>query len=330
MLKKKNEFRWDPIRNEWVIIAPHRMQRPVLPANFCPFCPGAPEIKDDKWDVIVLDNKYASMYRDYSFNIIDDDHLTKRASAKGVCEVVVYSPNHNKELHELPIEHIKKVIRMWQSRFKAISQDSEIKYVFIFENRGQLIGVTLDHPHGQIYAFPYVPPLIEKELRSSKSFFERHGNCLFCEIISWVKQKRSELIIYENQDFIILMPYWAHLPLETHVYPKRHIESIDKLNESEIENFANALKVIRAKYDKLFNFKLPFMMVIHQSPVNSGDFRFYHFHVEFYPLHRAKDKIKYLAGVEMGAGTFINPSLPEEFAKKLRSIKVELEDEKDE
>ncbi len=330
MNEQKNELRWDPIRGEWVIIAPHRMQRPVHPPDFCPFCPGAPEIKDEKWDVLVLNNKYASLNSDRQLIVKEDNNITKKANAKGICEVVIYSPNHNLELHELSISHISKVIKAWINRLKQLSQDKEIKYVYIFENRGRLIGVTLDHPHGQIYAFPYIPPLIKKELENSRAFFERNKSCLFCEILSWIKRKHNELVVYENEDFIIFLPYWAHLPLETHIYPKDHISSLDKFSEHQIINLAKALKVIRYKYDKLFGFKLPFMMAFHQSPVNAGNFEFYHFHIEFYPLHRAKDKIKYLAGVEIGAGTFINPSLPENYAKILREVNVGIEVKEDE
>ena len=318
------ELRWDPTRQEWVIIAPHRMKRPVLPKNFCPFCPGAPEVKDDKWDVLVLDNKYASLSNVSAFKVEELDSLTKKAINYGQCKVVIYSPEHDVELHEFDINHIVKIIKTWQNCYQQLSKDPFIKYVFIFENRGKLIGVTLEHPHCQIYAFPYIPPLIEKEIAASRRFFESFKSCIFCKIVNWFKDQHPELIVYENQNFLIFVPYWAHLPLETHIYPKRHFQNILQMNNREIVDFAKALKVIRMKYDKIFGFKLPYMMVFHQSPVNSGDYPFYHFHIEFYPLHRAKDKIKYLAGVEIGAGTFINPSSPEEYAENLRNINVEV------
>ncbi len=318
-----HEIRWDPTKNFWIIVSPHRKVRPVHNEPTCPFCPGAPEIPKEDWDVLVLPNRFPSLRQEYKNNIHNTKDIYKSRTAYGKCEVVIYSPSHTTELEELPLDKVVKVVKVWQIRFSHLSMMDGINYILIFENRGRVIGTTLDHPHGQIYAFPFIPKEIRTELSSAKEYMKKKNSCIYCDILN-SELEEDKRIIAETNHFVAFLPYWAHFPFEVHIYSKRHIQKITQFTNDEITDFARILRIIRLKYNRLYGFKLPFMMIFHQAPTDYENYEYYHFHVEFYPVHRDKDKIKYPAGVEFGAGTFINPSDPEENAKILKEIEIDI------
>ncbi len=317
------ELRWNPILQEWVIVASHRTKRPLLPDKYhCPFCPGSPELEGKgKWQALHLPNKFPALMLDPPKPDIDAEDFYQVKPATGVCEVLLYTPNHNTELHQLDLDHIGAIIEMWIDRYKELGSLKEINYVFIFENRGRAIGVTLDHPHGQLYAFSFIPRRILTELSSAKQYMEKRKNCLYCDIIE-KELADGRRIVYDNHSFIAFLPFYATWPYGVHIYSRRHIQSLLDLSESEKKDLASILKIIRAKYDALFGFKLPYTMVFHQKPTDGQDYPYDHFHIEFYPIHRGENKTKFLAGVELGTATFINPTNPEEKAKELREVKV--------
>ena len=321
-----HEIRWNPLKGSWIIVSPHRKKRPVHNEPVCPFCPGSPEMPKGKWDVVVLPNRFPSLKENYENKFLNENNIYKSRTAYGKCEVVVYSPSHTTELEELPIAKIEKIIKAWQLRFSHLSMLDGINYVLIFENRGRIIGTTLDHPHGQIYAFPFIPKEISTELLHAKEYMKKNEECIYCAILK-SEMTENKRIIAETKHFLAFLPYWAHFPFEVHIYSKRHIQKITQFTSEETTDFARILKIVRLKYNKLYGFKLPFMMIFHQAPTDYDSYDYYHFHVEFYPVHRGKNKIKYPAGVEFGAGTFINPSNPEENAKILKDIKIDIESE---
>ena len=311
------EIRWDPILAQWIIVAGKRGKRPLLPEGYCPFCPGSEEVPEKGWTVLSLPNRFPALRPDAPPPDIKYDRLYRCKPAKGVCEVIVYTPQHNASLADLSIENIKAVIDLWTSRFKELGSLDYVKYVFIFENKGRIIGVTLDHPHGQLYAFPFIPTLIRRELASSKQYWRRTGTCLFCTIIQ--KEQKDEVrVVCENEDFICFLPFFAHWPYGVHIYPKRHREALTDLTETEKVSFAAILKKVLLKFDNLFNMSFPYMMVLHQRPTDGKPYPYYHFHVEFYPPYREKNKIKYFASVETGSGTVTFDYTPEMKAKELR------------
>ena len=315
-----NELRWNPILREWIIVAGHRQARPQLPEDFCPFCPGAPEVPNANWKVMYLPNKFASLRIDAP-SPNSGDSIYQIKPAKGICEIILYTPEHNTTLGELPVDHIHTLIDFWAERYQKIGENEFIKYVLIFENRGREIGVSLDHPHGQIYSFGFIPPKPQMELNSSKDYFEKNKSCLFCEIAKKEMAAKSRIVI-ENSDMICFVPFFATWPYGVHIYPKRHVQSLLELTESERHSLAEILKKILLKYDKLFDMLLPYEMIFHQKPTDGKDYPYYHFHIEFYIIHRAKNKIKYLGGCEQGAGVFVNPITPEQIAEELRNIEV--------
>jgi UDPglucose--hexose-1-phosphate uridylyltransferase len=177
----------------------------------------------------------------------------------------------------------------------------------------------LHHPHGQIYAYPFIPPVVKKELNESRKYKAEKGNCLLCDILA--EEKRFEKrIVAENDSFIAYIPFFARYPYETHIAPKRHLQAFTDFSEREEQGLAEILKQILAAFDKIFELSFPYIMAIHQRPTDGANYDFYHFHIEFYPPLRTATKLKYLAGSEAGAGMFINDTLPEEKAAQLKNL----------
>jgi len=311
------ELRLDPILREWIIVSGERERRPVLPKGSCPFCPGGEETPGTGWKVLSLPNRFPALLVDPPSPDVKSDGLYRCKPAKGVCDVIVYTPQHDTSLAKLSVEHIRLVIDLWTQRFEELGSRDCVKYVFIFENKGRVIGVTLDHPHGQIYAFPFIPPLIKRELSSGKRHWKRTEKCLFCRIIE-MEKKDALRMVCENEDFICFLPFFAHWPYGVHIYPKRHLQALTDLAEKERDMFALILKEVLTKFDNLFGVSFPYMMVLHQRPTDGRLYPYYHLHVEFYPPYREKDKIKYFASVETGAGTVTFDYRPESKAKELR------------
>lgn len=317
-----SELRWNPQLQQWVIVATHRQDRTHMPpAEFCPLCPTIPgdfptEIPAENYEIVVFENKFPSLNTPAPPMEVLGSELYPVAPAEGVCEVICYSPKHDATLGEASIEHIHNLVQVWTDRYQDLGARDEVDYVLIFENRGEAVGVTLSHPHGQIYGFPFIPPTLEKELESAKKHLDKTGNCLYCDILA-EETKDQTRIVCNNQSFTAFVPFYARFPYEVHLVAKRHVGSLADLTEAEQYDLAKVLKDLITKYDQLFGFSLPYIMVLHQSPPK-GDYPEYHFHFEFYPFNRTKSKMKFLAGVESGAGTFITDMSPEQQAKLLR------------
>jgi UDPglucose--hexose-1-phosphate uridylyltransferase len=309
---------------EWVATATHRQERTFLPpADFCPLCPTKPggfptEVPESDYDIVVFENRFPSLRPDPPPPAVEATQLYPVRPAQGVCEVIVYTPNHSSTLAEEPVEQIYKLVRVWTDRFIELSALDFVDYVFEFENKGEAIGVTLHHPHGQIYAYPFIPPRIGRELLQSRVHQETTGRCLLCDIIG-EERRDGHRVISENNSFVAYIPFFASYPYEVHIVSKRHLQALTDLDESEQKGLAELLKTVLVAYDKLFNLSFPYMMVLHQRPCDGGAYDYYHFHIEFYPPLRTATKLKYLAGSETGAGMFINDTLAEEKAAELRS-----------
>lgn len=318
-----SELRWNPLLEEWVVTATHRQDRTYKPPqDYCPLCPTKPgayptEVPAEDYEIVVFENKFPSFRREPPAPAVSGDDLYRVADARGICEVVLYTPNHNSTLTDASVTHLVRLIRVWTDRYRELASHDYIKYVLIFENKGDVIGVTLSHPHGQIYAFPYVPPKAERELEASRKHYQATSRCLLCDVLAHEKGD-GRRVVAENEGFLAVVPFYARYPYEIHILPKRHILSLPELTDIEQVGLARMLKVVLMKYDNLFGFSLPYMMIMHQAPTDGGDYSYYHFHIEFYPPHRTATKLKYLAGCESGAGTFINDTLPEDTARTLR------------
>jgi UDPglucose--hexose-1-phosphate uridylyltransferase len=315
------ERRWNLLTGEWVMVSAYTQARPTNPTNFCPLCPGGDEFETE-YDLVSFDNRYPSMKLDAPE--VQSTGIYRKARSNGKCEVVVYTIEHESAMSMMPIHQIEKLIQMWVDRYLDLSQNRFIKYVFIFENRGKEVGATLPHPHGQLYAFPFIPKRIEAKLQALYQYYDENGTCAVCDIVD-NEIKLKERIIYENESIIALVPFYARWPYEVHIYPKRHVSTLVELTNTERYHLAKALKVVTMKYDLLFKQAFPYMMMLFQAPVNDVSYlHAFHFHIEFNPVKRDKDKIKWMASVETGTWAFINPKIPEEAAKELRNVEVEL------
>ena len=288
-----------------------------MPRDWCPFCPGSGRVPDD-YDVYIYPNDFAAFTIPAQPPAIEGDDFYPVRPSHGKCDVVLYHPDHNTSIPQIPVEHLTRLVTTWRQRFEELKATSGIRYVLIFENKGEVIGVTMPHPHGQIYSLPLVPPIIKKEMAAARAHYRKHDRCLFCDILQ--KERKSRLrIVAENRAFTAFIPFYARWPYEVHVYPRRHLGALDEFKPSEEKALAEMLKWITRKYDNLFQMSFPYMMLLHQAPTR-GRHPYYHFHIEFYPPHRSKEKLKYLASVETGAGTFLNDSLAEEKAAELRRV----------
>ena len=319
-----SELRWHPLLGEWVITATTRQDRTFLPpADFCPLDPTRPghpptEIPEPDFEIAVFQNRFPSLRPNPPTPAVLGTELTPVRPAVGECEVVVYTPRHTGSLASESVEHIRRLIQVWTDRTEELSAREEIRYVFIFENKGEPVGVTLHHPHGQIYAYPYIPPRILRELEQSLLHFEKARRCLVCDV---VEQERTQgrRLVAENARFTAFVPFFARWPYEVHIVPLRHLQGLPELTAEDRTDFAALLKTVLVAYDRLFDMSFPYMMVLHQGPCDAGDHGHYHFHVEFYPPVRAANRLKYLASSETGAGAFINDTLAEEKAAELRA-----------
>jgi UDPglucose--hexose-1-phosphate uridylyltransferase len=244
--------------------------------------------------------------------------LFAATGARGACDVVLYSSNHTLPPSQLTIANWRKIIGLWTRRTRELSTNPDIAAVAIFENCGEFIGVTMPHPHGQIYAMPFIPPVVRIELDSAEAYASGHdGSCLFCALLQRELSERSR-IIAENQDFVSFVPFAARFPAEILIYSRRHIQGLADLTEAESDNLAEMISLIRQKYDNLYGFPLPLMMLVKQAPLKGARLA-YHFHIQFLPLQRSATKHKYLASIETGFGTFLADTSPEEMAAKLRN-----------
>lgn len=311
------ELRYDPLTNDWIMIASHRQNRPQMPKDWCPFCPGSGKVPDD-FDVLEYDNDFPALSQNPP---VPDDVAAgpyKTAPCHGKCEVILYSKEHTVTLPELPLPHVRKLVDLWCERHEIISADEKIKYVFIFENRGEVVGVTMPHPHGQIYGYPFIPKKLELECASMKKHKKETGKCLICDMME-TEISEKKRIIFENEDFVVFIPFFSAYPYGLYIVSKAHKQYITEFTEREKDNLAAAIKNAAGTLDSLFDYTFPYMMCMHQAPVNSGDVSDFHFHIEFYPPMRSRDKQKFNASSETGAWAHCNPTCPEEKAEELRA-----------
>ncbi len=311
------ELRYHPLIKDWVMIASHRQNRPQMPKDYCPFCPGSGKVPDH-FDVLKYDNDFPALSQNPPVpdDVANDFFKTKEAYGK--CEVILYSPDHTITLPELPTDHIANLVDLWCDRFTEISSDEKIKYVFIFENRGDVVGVTMPHPHGQIYGYSIIPKKLELELEASKEFYEEKGKCIFCEM-GEQEREFGKRIIFETEHFTVFLPFFCEYPYGVYVMSKRHVNNITQLTEEEKYDLAEALRLTSGTLDSLFDYKFPYMMCMHNGPVNCENTDdYYHFHIEFFPPMRSADKQKFNASSETGAWAHCNPTAPEDKAIELR------------
>lgn len=311
------ELRKHPLTNDWIMIASHRQNRPQMPKDYCPFCPGSGKVPE-QYDVYQYDNDFPAL----SQNPPEPDPVANQffetAPCYGKCEVILYSPDHTVTVPELPVSHLTKLVDLWAERYEALKQDENIKYVFIFENRGEVVGVTMPHPHGQIYGYSFLPKKLELEVENAKKYRAEKGNCLFCDMLQ-AELAFEQRIIFRNEHFTVFLPFFSEYPYGIYIMSNRHVSNISEFTAEERQALAETVRNAAGTLDSLFGFKFPYMMCMYNEPVNGEDLsEDFHFHIAFYPPMRSADKIKYSASSETGAWAHCNPTCPEDTAVELR------------
>ena len=319
------QMRWHPLRGEWVIYAAHRQERTFLPPKeYSPLAvtksPAFPtELPAGDYDIAVFENLFPSLS---PFASTAPKLASETKPAKGVCEVVVFTQNPDISLGLLSVDEIKLVLEVLGDRTRELGARPEIQYVLPFENRGVEVGVTLHHPHGQIYSYPFIPPVPHRMCALQKSYFEKHQHTLLEKFIKDEETDGRRILINENlvQAFV---PSCARYAYETWIVPKRPVSWIYEMNDAELTAMAKALKTILLKFDKMWDKPFPYLMAFYQAPTDGLKHSDVHAHIQIYPALRSKDKLKFLAGTELAGGVFVNDSFPEDKAAELRNIVVE-------
>jgi len=329
------EQRWHPLREEWVIIAAHRQNRPWTGETIqnsatelpeydpaCFFCPGNMRVSGQQnpnyEQTYVFDNDHACVSWAAPAISKKETGVYKTAPAHGVARVVCYSPKHNLTLAELETPEIITLFEVWRDQYLELGSHPEINHVLIFENKGEAVGVSNPHHHGQIYATNFVFKFIETEARVSRDYFTQNGRPLFQDILQEEKADGRRLIC-ENDSALAFIPYFARYAYEVYVAPKETHPSLADLSSEELQDFAAVLKQVLVKFDNLWRMPFPYVMPLHQAPTDGKDHSGFHFHIEFHPPLRKPNLLKYLAGPEIGGGNFLSDTSPEEKASELRN-----------
>jgi UDPglucose--hexose-1-phosphate uridylyltransferase len=317
-------LRWHPLRGEWVAYASHRQNRTFLPPpEYNPLLPGTDtEVPRGDWDVAVFENLFPTLSR----NALEPppELLVPTKPGKGTCEVVVFTQDPKSALSQLSLERIELLFSVWADRTRELGARDDVQYVFPFENRGVEIGVTLHHPHGQIYAYPFVPPVPARELAQQKAHYEKTGRGLLAELIEG-ELREDKRVLYTGSRAVAFVPVCARYTYEIWIAPLRPVQRLYDLDEDERRDLARALKLSLAKLDGLWQRPMPYLLVFHQAPTDGQDHPEAHLHIEVLPYLRMPGRLKYLAGSEIGAGAFTADTLPEEKAKELRAVEVSLD-----
>jgi UDPglucose--hexose-1-phosphate uridylyltransferase len=309
------ELRFDPLTREWVNIVGDRQARPNLPATGCPFCVGgleAPEPYDVRW----FANRWPAMAPGAPVDLAASEAAgITTVQAAGACEVVLFSPDHDESLSTLPLAQVRKVVDLWAERTTALLARDEIEYVLVFENRGREVGATIDHPHGQIYGYPLVPPVPAREAEVARE----HGCTICAELAAEIET--GERVVTGKGDWVAWVPYASGFAYGLRIAPRAHAGSIADLDGASRDDLAATLGDALARYDRLWpaphdDARFPYLLWFHQAPASGGDE--WHLHAHVAPPLRAPGIARYVASGEVGSGTLSNPVVPEAAAQALR------------
>jgi len=321
------ELRLDALTNEWVVMAAHRQARAFLPPKeLCPLCPTKPglqsEVPESSYEVAVFENLSPSLalaQNDWKLPAYDGLN-TPIVDAAGFCEVLCYTDNHEAHFGTLSLEQIRIVMEAWRDRTREISKLPNIAHIFTFENRGVEVGVTLHHPHGQIYAYSYLPPRVEKMFQIATDHLAKHSRPLITDIIA--REVKDEVrIVAQNSDWIAYVPFASRYPFEIHIAPKVFTADLAELTDAQADSFGAVAKESLQRLDGVFGIEMAYMASWHQAPVHVGR-NALGLHLQITSIRRAPGKLKYLAGSESAMQAFIMDLKPEQSAAQLRDVKI--------
>jgi UDPglucose--hexose-1-phosphate uridylyltransferase len=314
-----SELRFDPLLDEWVAVATHRQNRTHLPPTTeCPLCPSTPafatEVPDSSYDVVVFENRFPS-FSDVAKAVGEAPYaLSPNRTGVGRCEVVCFTDDHTSAFNRLDERRVRTVMEAWTDRTAELSTMDDVEQVFIFENRGEEIGVTLHHPHGQIYGYPYVTPRTRRMLDSARATPDLFAGVLAAE-------RAGPRVVASNAHWTAFVPAFARWPYEVHLYPHRQVPDLPALTVEERESFAPVYLEVLRRLDGMFGLAMPYVSGWHQAPVRA-DRDLAYLHLQLFSTRRAPGKLKYPAGSESAMWAFVNDVRPEDAAQALREVEL--------
>lgn len=328
-----SQLRYDPLVDEWVSVAAHRQTRTFLPpSDECPLCPStedrSTEVPATDYDVVVFENRFPSFSDRVGPPTLDPTPYTPVRPGLGRCEVVCFTADHDTSFATLPPSRVRTVVEALADRTAELSTLPEVEQVFCFENRGVDIGVTLHHPHGQVYAYPFVTPRTRAMLAAARRHAQRTGGRnLYADVLA-AERAAGERVVASNEHWTAYVPAAARWPFEVHLAPHRQVPDIPALDDVERDAFGLLYLDVLRRFDALFDADLglprvgwtgmPYISAWYQAPVHAGRELGY-LHLQLFSIRRAPDKLKYLAGSESAMGVFINDVVPEQAADMLRA-----------
>jgi UDPglucose--hexose-1-phosphate uridylyltransferase len=322
-------LRWHPLRGEWVTYAAYRQARTFLPPpEYNPLAvtrdsAHPTELPDADWDVAVFENRFPALAR-AGGGQPPPALPVDTAPANGQCEVVVFTRDPATPLGTLPLAHIELLFDVLADRSARLARRGDVRYVLPFENRGAEVGVTLHHPHGQIYGYPVVPPVAARMQRQFDEHHRASGRGLLGDLIA-AELVDGRRMLYAGDHAVAFVPVCARYPYEVWIAPIAPVESFAQLSPEQRGGLARALKTVLLKYDALWNRPFPYLMAWYQAPLDGAAHPEWHLHAQFFPPYRTADKLKYLAGTEIAAGFYAMDALPEDKARELQRIEVRVE-----
>lgn len=335
------QMRRDPLTGDWIPMATARMNRPITigpgaTATGNPLAarkPGDPyqdgEVPDTDYNVVVFENRFPSMVQVPGVLNetveVDDDPLWLQRPASGRCEVICFDPNEHGLPADLPVERLRTVVEAWAFRTAELSAIDGLEQIYVFENHGQEIGVSLAHPHGQIYAYPFIAPKLEQELKHTEAYHERTGGNLLADIMR-AEIDAGDRVIMRNGSWVAYVPAAARWPLEVHVQPLRDVRTLDELDDHERWDLAQMYSQLLKRGNMFFDtgdgkgMDLPYIAAWHQAPVHDPRGGHYRLNLQFFSFRRAANKIKYLAGSESGMAAWVSDTTPELIAQRFHEL----------
>ncbi|HZF67152.1 MAG TPA: UDP-glucose--hexose-1-phosphate uridylyltransferase [Gemmatirosa sp.] len=328
--------RWNPLAGEWVLVSPHRAKRPwqgqvekvaapTRPAHdpTCYLCPGNARVggerNPDYADTFVFTNDFAALRPEGPDVALDVEGLLRAQGETGLCRVICFSPRHDQSLPDMSPGAVRRVVDLWAAQYAELGARPDIGHVQIFENKGEMMGASNPHPHGQIWAQRSVPSHAARELATQRAHHERHGRTLLADYLR-LEEARGERVVVANDAFVALVPFWAVWPFETLVVSRRPVPSVDALDDAERDGLADLLGRLTRRYDGLFDVSFPYSAGLHQAPTDGGAHPEWHLHMHFYPpLLRSATVRKFLVGYEM-LGEPQRDLTAETAAERLRAI----------
>ena len=333
--------RFNPLTGDWVLVSPHRSSRPwqgevaKLPAESqpaydpnCYLCPGnarAGGVRNPQYaSTFVFENDFAALKPETPRQRVDAENmgLLVAEGEPGICRVICFSPRHDLTLATMTLQEIEPVVHTWLGQFRELGGLDSIHYVQIFENRGAMMGASNPHPHCQVWATASIPDAPRKESASQAAYLSAHNSCLLCDYVA-LEQKQRVRIVWENEGFVAVVPFWAVWPFELLVCSRRHMASMNDFSQEDARALSRMLHRVTATYDKVFDTPFPYSMGFHQAPTDGGEHPEWHFHAHFYPpLLRSATIRKFMVGFEM-LGTPQRDITPEIAAERLREVSAE-------